>query len=65
MAYWGLAYTLGPNYNKPWEFFNDHDLAMTVKRSHDAAIEAQERASTAAPVEHALIGALRFRYPEL
>ena len=21
MAYWGLAYALGPNYNKPWEAF--------------------------------------------
>ena len=21
LAYWGLAYALGPNYNKPWEAF--------------------------------------------
>ena len=23
MAYWGVAYALGPNYNKPWEAFDD------------------------------------------
>ena len=22
MAYWGLAYCLGPNYNKPWDLFD-------------------------------------------
>jgi tetratricopeptide (TPR) repeat protein len=22
LAHWGLAYALGPNYNKPWEFFD-------------------------------------------
>ncbi len=22
MAHWGIAYALGPNYNKPWEAFD-------------------------------------------
>jgi hypothetical protein len=26
MAHWGIAYALGPNYNKPWEFFDERDL---------------------------------------
>jgi hypothetical protein len=33
MTYWGLAYALGPNYNKPWEYFDEKDFAETVKRS--------------------------------
>ena len=35
MAYWGIAYALGPNYNKPWEFFDEADLRTTVARTHD------------------------------
>jgi tetratricopeptide (TPR) repeat protein len=64
MAYWGLAYTLGPNYNKPWEFFDDEDLEMTVRRAHRAAAQAKATTSMALPVEQALIDALQLRYPE-
>jgi len=63
MAHWGIAYALGPNYNKPWEFFDDKDLARTVERTHEAVERAQERAARARPVERALIAALRSRYP--
>jgi tetratricopeptide (TPR) repeat protein len=64
MAYWGLAYALGPNYNKPWEFFDDNDLERTVQRTHRASTQAKELAGSASPVEQAIIGALRHRYPE-
>ncbi|MEU9480360.1 hypothetical protein [Streptomyces sp. NPDC048191] len=65
MAYWGIAYALGPNYNKPWEFFDEQDLARTVERAHAAVELAHERAEAGAtPVERALIGALRARYPQ-
>jgi tetratricopeptide (TPR) repeat protein len=64
MAYWGLAYTLGPNYNKPWEFFNDEDLETTVRRAHRATTQAKAMANAASPVERALIDALQLRYPE-
>jgi tetratricopeptide (TPR) repeat protein len=63
MAYWGLAYALGPNYNKQWEAFDDRDLASTVQRTHDAVIRAQSCAHRATPVERALIDALEYRYP--
>ncbi|WP_416968883.1 hypothetical protein [Streptomyces sp. 4F14] len=63
MAHWGIAYALGPNYNKPWEFFDEKDLARTVRRTHEAVERAQERAPRSRPVERALIGALRARYP--
>ncbi|WP_051844411.1 hypothetical protein [Streptomyces sp. NRRL S-813] len=64
MAYWGIAYALGPNYNKPWDFFDEQDLAGTVERTHAAVEHAHERAATATPVERALIEALRARYPQ-
>ncbi|QTI70519.1 tetratricopeptide repeat protein [Gordonia polyisoprenivorans] len=63
LAHWGIAYALGPNYNKPWEFFDADDLTDTVARSHRAVTRAQELASSATAVEAALIGALQFRYP--
>ncbi|MFD0003249.1 hypothetical protein ACFVJ4_12600 [Streptomyces sp. NPDC127178] len=64
MAHWGIAYALGPNYNKPWEFFDDEDLVRTVDRTHAAVETAHEKAAAATPVEQALIGALRARYPQ-
>ncbi|MDQ0772392.1 tetratricopeptide (TPR) repeat protein [Streptomyces aurantiacus] len=64
MAHWGIAYALGPNYNKPWEFFDGEDLARTVDRTHAAVELAQRKAAGATPVEQALIGALRARYPQ-
>jgi tetratricopeptide (TPR) repeat protein len=64
MAYWGLAYSLGPNYNKPWELFDDQDLETTVNRTSHAVAQAKANIATASPVERALICALQFRYPE-
>lgn len=65
MAYWGIAYALGPNYNKPWEFFDARDLARTVERTHAAVERAHEAAAAgASAAERALISALRFRYPQ-
>lgn len=63
MAYWGAAYALGPNYNKPWDFFDSTELESTVQRTHRMVEEATRLASEASPVEKALIQALHFRYP--
>jgi tetratricopeptide (TPR) repeat protein len=64
MAYWGLAYALGPNYNKPWQVFDDDDLAKSVKRTHIAAAKAKAHSAKALPVERAIIDAIQFRYSE-
>ena len=64
MAYWGLAYSLGPNYNKPWEFFDKHERDTTVNRANRAVMQSKERAEAATPVERALLTALQFRYPQ-
>ncbi|MGW2103523.1 tetratricopeptide repeat protein [Streptomyces olivaceoviridis] len=63
MADWGLAYALGPNYNKPWEFFDGQDLERTAERAHAAVRRAHAKAAGATPVEQALVGALGARYP--
>ncbi|MGP3975828.1 tetratricopeptide repeat protein [Streptomyces sp. 8N114] len=63
MASWGIAYALGPNYNKPWERFDPADLETSVSRAFEASAQAERLAHRATPVERALIGALRHRYP--
>ncbi|KAI1100902.1 TPR domain protein [Jackrogersella minutella] len=63
LAYWGLAYVLGPNYNKPWEFFDEVELEQVMKRTHSVVEQATARAGNASPVEKALVYALKFRYP--
>ncbi|MEG3627714.1 tetratricopeptide repeat protein [Streptomyces poriticola] len=64
MAHWGIAYALGPNYNKQWEDFDAQELEQTVERAHAAVERAHEKAAGGTPVERALIGALRARYPQ-
>lgn len=64
MAYWGLAYALGPNYNKPWDFFEESELDTTVERTHNAVLQAQKHVGQATALEKALVDALKHRYPE-
>jgi tetratricopeptide (TPR) repeat protein len=62
LAHWGLAYALGPNYNKPWQAFDPADLTTSLPRAHAAAAVAS-RLPGAAPAERALAQALTARYP--
>ncbi|KAI1372127.1 TPR domain protein [Hypoxylon crocopeplum] len=64
MAYWGLAYALGPNYNKPWDFFDPVELESVMNRTHGVVEQARARAKNGSSVEKALIEALKFRYPQ-
>jgi tetratricopeptide (TPR) repeat protein len=64
MAYWGIAYSIGPNYNKPWEMFDSDELQTVVARAHDAALSAQKHAAKNSNAkEKALINAVMFRCP--
>lgn len=63
MGYWGLAYSLGPNYNKPWELFDADDLKTTLERVHQAIQQAIAHAGKATPFEQALIHAIPYRHP--
>ena len=65
LAHWGVAYALGPNYNKPWEAFDGDELASAGPRAHRAVTAAVELAAHATPVEQALIAALQHRYPQV
>ncbi|KAI2603156.1 TPR domain protein [Hypoxylon fragiforme] len=77
LAYWGLAYVLGPNYNKPWDFFDPVELEAVMRRTHGVVDQAlvlakggedddddgKKEGSKVTPVERALVEALKFRYP--
>ncbi len=62
MAQWGIAYAIGPNYNKPWEAFEPEEKPDALTRAR-TALAAAEKAE-ASPVERALIDALAARYPD-
>lgn len=57
-CFWGVALTVGPNYNLPFL------SAERAKIAFQALHLAQENASRTAPVEQALITALGKRYPD-
>jgi tetratricopeptide (TPR) repeat protein len=63
LAYWGLAFALGPNYNKAWDAFDPADLASSLSRAHAAAASAARHAPGATRAERALVHALSARYP--
>ncbi|MEH6527559.1 MAG: hypothetical protein V7723_15940 [Sneathiella sp.] len=64
MAHWGVAYAIGPNYNKPWEFFEADERIATLKRAHIAIEQAQMLRDSLSPAEVALIDALADRFPK-
>ncbi len=64
LAHWGIAYAVGPNYNKPWEFFTAEERVSTLREAHGALAQAQKLKPDLAPVEVALIEALADRFPD-
>ncbi|MGH7712278.1 MAG: hypothetical protein ACREOG_13390 [Gemmatimonadaceae bacterium] len=62
MAFWGIAYASGPNYNKRWEDFAEPELGEAVTTSRQATEAALTLLDGATPVERALIQALARRY---
>jgi tetratricopeptide (TPR) repeat protein len=64
LAQWGLAYALGPNYNKPWEAFEPDEASVAVASAHSAVANAQRHSAGASAAEQALIAALACRYPQ-
>src|SRR5262249_26751491 len=64
MAYWGISYAAGPNYNLPWYRYDPAGKAAALAAAYDAMQGALARAGRASPVEQALIRALPARYPK-
>lgn len=63
MAYWGIAYASGCNYNKPWEAFGEIELQEALVAIRGAMKNARAHSDTASRAEQALIKALVHRYP--
>lgn len=62
VARWGIAYSVGPNYNKAWEAFDPVELSASLSRARaELALADRGRASS---VEQGLIAALHTRFPE-
>jgi tetratricopeptide (TPR) repeat protein len=64
MAHWGISYAAGPNYNLPWYRYDPAGKARALGAAWDAMQNALKHADRATPVEQALIGALKARYPQ-
>ena len=64
MAYWGISYAAGPNYNLPWYLYDPAGKAAALAAAYDAMQGALVRTERASPVEQALIRALPARYPQ-
>jgi tetratricopeptide (TPR) repeat protein len=64
MAYWGISYASGPNYNLPWYRYDPHGRQLALEASYDAMQGALEHAGSGTAGEQALIKALPARYPQ-
>lgn len=62
MAFWGIAYASGANYNKRWDAFAAEELEGAVAVTRQATDAALQRMHGATPVEQALIRSLEQRY---
>ena len=58
MAHWGIAYAVGPNYNKQWNDFDDDEKRTSLAQAHAATAAALRLSADATPIERALIEAL-------
>ncbi|MFI0371183.1 tetratricopeptide repeat protein [Actinomadura sp. 1N219] len=63
MAPWGIAYALGPYYNKPWDDFTAEEAAESLANARKAIGAALALTGSITPLESALIEALQSRYP--
>ncbi|CUJ88006.1 Tetratricopeptide repeat [Ruegeria denitrificans] len=64
MAYWGIAYAAGPNYNLPWDLRDARGQQKALAQAYDATQQALALLETCTPVEQAMIRALPARYPQ-
>jgi len=64
MGYWGLAYSMGPYYNGPWDRMPPTLRVHVNEQVHQFIGKARERVEQATPIERALIEAYAVRCPE-
>ncbi|KAL4871336.1 hypothetical protein BDV12DRAFT_206508 [Aspergillus spectabilis] len=64
IAYWGVSFCSGSNYNKTWALFDERDRINAIRQCYVYAQEALRRVTEAvSDWEKALIRALAVRYP--
>lgn len=64
MAYWGVAYATGPNYNMPWEKRDPSMRQQSLEKAYTAVQAALNCRANATTAEQALIDALAKRFPQ-
>lgn len=63
MAYWGISFCSGSNYNKTWALFDERDRINAIKQCYSFSQEALKRTNNASHWEKGIIEALAQRYP--
>lgn len=64
MAYWGISFCSGSNYNKTWALFDERDRVNAIKQCYRFSQEALSRIQNASGWERAIIEAHAKRYPD-
>ncbi len=62
LAHFGIAYAIGPNYNRPWILFDPAAKEQALARAFDESHAALALKEKLTPVERALVEALPSRY---
>lgn len=62
MAYWGLAYAVGCNYNKEWRMFSSSMIAKAMSRAREVLDEARDYLHEVTDLERRLVLALDKRF---
>lgn len=62
MAYWGIAYGVGCNYNKRWEVFTPPMVADSMAQARSAIDAGLAHLDQVSPVEGALLNAVEKRF---
>ena len=63
MSWWGVAYSVGPEYNRMWHQLDEIELPLVLSECFKASQRALELSSDVTPVEKDLIDALAVRHP--
>ena len=61
-AFWGIAYAIGPNYNKHWDVFTPYEKAPVLEKAH-RTLKAGLALKKLSALERDLLYALVHRYP--
>lgn len=62
MAYWGVAYAIGPDYNKLWEMFQPDERVHVLSKASQAIANGLSQPALS-DTELAMLEALKSRYP--